>query len=205
MRGVAVLVVIASLFWFVIFSPWTAGWLNFWSQMMIATGLLAGTAVYLNREQYARIIRLRSVQAVLGILSAAALYGIFYLGNWISTAILDFAPGQVADIYASRGETSPALVATILLVWIGPAEEIFWRGYVQRSIADRWGSWKGYLLASLIYALVHIWSFNFMLVMAALVAGLFWGMLFVRTGSIWPGIISHALWDVAIFILWPIQ
>ena len=205
MRGFAALILAAGIFWFVIFSPWTAGWLNFWSQMMIATGLLAGTAVYLNQEQYARIFRLRGMQAVIGILSAAVLYVIFYLGSWISTAILDFAPRQVADIYASRGEIPPSLIAAILLVWIGPAEEIFWRGYVQRSLADRWGSWKGYFLASLIYALVHIWSFNFMLVMAALVAGLFWGMLYVRTGSIWPGIISHALWDVAIFILWPIQ
>ena len=205
MKGFIILILVAGIFWFVIFSPWTTGWLNFWSQMITATGLLAGTAVYLNQEQYARILRLRSMQVVLGILSAAVLYGIFYLGSWISTAIMDFAPRQVADIYTNRGETSPALIATILLVWIGPAEEIFWRGYVLKSLSDRWGSWKGYLLASLIYALVHIWSFNFMLVMAALVAGLFWGLLFVRTGSLWPGIISHALWDVAIFILWPIQ
>jgi membrane protease YdiL (CAAX protease family) len=145
------------------------------------------------------------MQAVLGVLSVAVLYGIFYLGNWFVTAILDFASSQVANIYASKAQAPPALIATILVVWIGPAEEIFWRGYIQKSFADRWGSWKGYILASLIYALVHVWAFNFMLIMAALVAGLFWGLLFVRTGSLWPGIISHALWDVAIFILWPIQ
>jgi membrane protease YdiL (CAAX protease family) len=205
MRRVATFGIIAAVFWFVIFSPWTAGWMNFWAQMMLATGLLAGSVVYLNQEQYAHIFRFRIMQAVLGVLSVAVLYGIFYLGNWFVTAILDFASSQVANIYASKAQAPPALIATILVVWIGPAEEIFWRGYIQKSFADRWGSWKGYILASLIYALVHVWAFNFMLIMAALVAGLFWGLLFVRTGSLWPGIISHALWDVAIFILWPIQ
>ncbi|MFC1619631.1 lysostaphin resistance A-like protein [Candidatus Neomarinimicrobiota bacterium] len=205
MRGVATLGIVAAVFWFVIFSPWTAGWMNFWAQMMLATGLLAGSAVYLNQEQYARLFRCRVMQAALGVLSAAVLYGIFYLGYWFGTAILDFASSQVANIYANKAQAPPALIATVLVVWIGPAEEIFWRGYIQKSFADRWGSYKGYILASLIYALVHIWAFNFMLVMAALVAGLFWGLLFVRTGSLWPGIISHALWDVAIFILWPIQ
>lgn len=205
MRGVATFGIVAAVFWFVIFSPWTAGWMNFWAQMMLATGLLAGSAVYLNQEQYASISRFRIMQAVLGVLSAAVLYGIFFLGNWFSTAILDFASSQVANIYANKAQAPPALIATVLVIWIGPAEEIFWRGYIQKSLANRWGSWKGYILASLIYALVHIWSFNFMLIMAALVAGLFWGLLFVRTGSLWPGIISHALWDIAIFILWPIQ
>jgi membrane protease YdiL (CAAX protease family) len=205
MRGVATFGIVAAVFWFVIFSPWTVGWMNFWAQMMLATGLLAGSAMYLNQEQYAHIFRFRVMQAVLGVLSAAVLYGIFYLGNWFGTAILDFASSQVENIYANKAQAPPALIATVLLVWIGPAEEIFWRGYIQKSFADRWGSWKGYILASLIYALVHIWAFNFMLVMAALVAGLFWGLLFVRTGSLWPGIISHAVWDVAIFILWPIQ
>jgi membrane protease YdiL (CAAX protease family) len=205
MRRVATFGIIAAVFWFVIFSPWTAGWMNFWAQMMLATGLLAGSVVYLNQEQYAHIFRFRIMQAVLGVLSVAVLYGIFYLGNWFVTAILDFASSQVANIYASKAQAPPDLIATVLVVWIGPAEEIFWRGYIQKSFADRWGSWKGYILASLIYALVHVWAFNFMLIMAALVAGLFWGLLFVRTGSLWPGIISHALWDVAIFILWPIQ
>jgi membrane protease YdiL (CAAX protease family) len=205
MRGLPAFGTIAAVFWFVIFSPWTAGWMNFWAQIMLATGLLAASAVYLNQEHYARIFKFRIMQAVLGVLSAVVLYGIFYLGNWFGTAILDFASSQVANIYANKAQAPPALIATVLVVWIGPAEEIFWRGYIQKSIADRWGSWTGYILASLIYALVHIWAFNFMLVMAALVAGLFWGLLFVRTGSLWPGIISHALWDVAIFILWPIQ
>ena len=43
-----------------------------------------------------------------------------------------------------------------------------------------------------------------MLVMAALTAGLFWGWLYWKTGSLVPCILSHAFWTVAVFILWPL-
>jgi hypothetical protein len=26
----------------------------------------------------------------------------------------------------------------------------------------------------------------------------------MRFGSVWPGLVSHALWDVMIFVLWPL-
>jgi len=36
-------------------------------------------------------------------------------------------------------------------------------------------------------------------------AGLLWGALFAWTGSLVPGILSHALWDVLMFVLVPLQ
>ena len=35
-----------------------------------------------------------------------------------------------------------------------PAEEIFWRGYVQRTLSKRWNPNAGFVVATLIYALV---------------------------------------------------
>ena len=43
------------------------------------------------------------------------------------------------------------------------------------------------------------------LLLAALVCGLFWGGMFWRIGRLWPVIISHAAWDVLIFVIRPIQ
>jgi membrane protease YdiL (CAAX protease family) len=49
-------------------------------------------------------------------------------------------------------------------------------------------------------------KFNFMLIMAAAVAGFIWGLAYrffpERLGAI---IISHALWDCAVFIWFPIM
>jgi hypothetical protein len=42
-----------------------------------------------------------------------------------------------------------------------------------------------------------------MLVLAAAVCGLFWGVLYLRTGSILLVAVSHTLWDIAVFVLFP--
>lgn len=43
-----------------------------------------------------------------------------------------------------------------------------------------------------------------MLVLAALAGGLFWGFLFLRTKSVVLAAVSHAAWDVAIFVIFPL-
>jgi membrane protease YdiL (CAAX protease family) len=90
-------------------------------------------------------------------------------------------------------------------LWIGPAEEIFWRGLVQQRLETRLGRWGALATASILYAAVHAWSMNLMLVAAALLCGLAWGFLFARTRNLWPCIISHAIWDVAIFVAFPLR
>jgi hypothetical protein len=88
---------------------------------------------------------------------------------------------------------------------MGPAEEIYWHGFVQRTLGLRLDAIRGVLLTPAVYAAVHISGFNFMLVMAAGVCGLFWGILYQREKSLIPVIISHSLWDVIIFVLFPLS
>jgi hypothetical protein len=98
------------------------------------------------------------------------------------------------------------LTIALLLFWVtGPSEEIFWRGYLQRSLMERYGRWPGWAAATAIYAGVHIWSFNFMLVGAAAVAGAFWGAMYARIGRLVPVIISHSIWSTVIFAVAPIR
>jgi membrane protease YdiL (CAAX protease family) len=118
--------------------------------------------------------------------------------------LFSFAGGQVAAVYENKAQASPWLIAVLLLFIIGPAEEIFWRGFVQRRFVSRWGRWGGLLAATAAYTLVHIWAANLMLLLAAMAGGLFWGYIYLRTDSLAPVIISHAVWDVLIFILLPV-
>ena len=89
---------------------------------------------------------------------------------------------------------------------IGPAEEIFWRGYVQRTLSQKLGANKGFIVATAIYTLVHIGSLNFMLIMAAMVCGIAWGLLYRLMPERFTAItLSHALWDAAVFVIFPIM
>ena len=116
-----------------------------------------------------------------------------------------FARGQVDLIYGMKEGESPWLLTALMLLLIGPAEEIFWRGYVQQTLQNRWNPNAGFVVTTLIYAIVHAGSCNFMLVMAALVAGAAWGLLYrLFPDKFFAIILSHALWDVAVFVWFPI-
>jgi membrane protease YdiL (CAAX protease family) len=76
---------------------------------------------------------------------------------------------------------------------------------LQRALQQRIHRIAALVLATALYSLVHAWSGNLPLLLAAFTAGLLWGALFAWTGSLVPGIISHALWDVLMFVLVPLQ
>jgi len=191
--------------WFFLFSPTTKGLVHFWFGMTIAAGSLAAIGLWLNRNINRILFRLEPHHIIAGILSAILLYVIFYSGELLASRLFDFAKPQVAAVYDTRSQASAWTIGILLFFWIGPAEEIFWRGYIQRRLSDRLGAGRGFFTAALIYALVHIWALNAMLFLAAGLSGLFWGAMFWRYKSIWPGLISHSLWDVAVFVLWPIN
>ena len=107
-------------------------------------------------------------------------------------------------IYGMKSGTASALIGVLLLLVIGPAEEIFWRGYVQRRLSQRWNVNVGFVVTLALYTLIHLWSFNFMLLMAALVVGAFWGLLYrLRPQWLTALVISHAVWDACAFVFFP--
>ncbi len=204
MKRILLLSLVVLLLWMVMFSPWTSHYVNFWFMMSISALILIGMALFSQREHLREIFHFRASFIIVGIFSAVALYIIFMVGNFVAVRLFPFARGQINNIYDLRNQSIP-LVIGVLVFLIGPAEEIFWRGYVQHVMAQRLGPVKGYLIAALLYASVHFWAFNFMLFMAALVCGLFWGLVFLRYRSLWPCILSHALWDLFIFVILPVR
>lgn len=195
---------IAAVLWTIMFSPWTAPHVNFWI-MMTCSGATLTLYTCWARPGWWKEIRLDLENILLGIGLAAILWGIFWLGEFLSTWMFDFARPQVDSIYGMKEGENPVVLTLLMLFIIGPAEEIFWRGCLQNRLSTRWNPNLGFVLTTLAYALVHLAKFNFMLIMAALVAGLVWGLAYrffpQKLGAI---ILSHALWDCAVFIWFPI-
>lgn len=200
------LLILTVIFWLEMFVLKT---FNFWLEMTIAASMLAGIGLYINHKNGEainyRLYYFEPKYILIGIISAAALYMVFYAGDIVSKLILPFADRQVVGVYNNKSLLDPAVIGLLLLFIIGPSEEIFWRGFVQDTLAEKFGDNKGWIIASLIYGGVHIVAMNFMLFMAALICGLFWGWMFKKYKSVWPGIISHALWDLTIFVLLPVR
>lgn len=209
-QRLVIAVLTAALLWFYMFSPWTGGWPNFWVVMSCSAVILTtlGLSFTPDRKELLKIEK-PALQILAGIVIAFALWGIFWIGDKVSAWMFAFARPEVDSVYAMKTGLHAWLIAVLLLCLIGPAEELFWRGYVQRTMGRILGGKnpedKAFIITAVIYALVHIWSFNFMLIMAALVAGLVWGLIYrLRPQALPALIISHALWDALVFVLLPI-
>ena len=149
--------------------------------------------------------RLRPRDIVKGLGSAAGLYAIFQLGDRMARRIMPAGGQEIARIYELRTAAPPAAIAAALALVIGPGEEFFWRGLVQRGLMRRFGRLRGTLLASSIYGGIHLVSANLTLTGAAATAGVFWGALYAREPRMAPLIVSHVSWDIWIFLIAPTE
>ena len=202
MKRLVLSILVAACLWFLMFSPWTATLVPFWPAMTCSALLLTCLA-FLFGGRPAWHFRLSDV--LWGVAIAVVLWGVFWLGDKVSQWMFSFARPQVDLIYGMKDGQNSWLLSAALLFLIGPAEELFWRYYVQRQFCGFFSPNVAYLTAKFVYAAVHLPSLNFMLIMSALVCGLVWGGLFRIMPRHFPAImLSHALWDAAVFVWFPI-
>lgn len=194
-------IILASVLWYVLFvvTP-----INFWLEMSISIFILVIVSI-LSGYRLPQLNSIKIRHIIIGVVSAAILYFIFYMGNIISGYLFPLKDSQISSIYSNRSEGSLVLIGLLLLFIIGPGEEIFWRGFIQKTFSQKFGINTGYFSASLIYAGVHIITGNFMLIIAALICGLYWGWIYKKEKSLVPVIISHGIWDLTIFVIFPIM
>jgi uncharacterized protein len=192
-------VILATVLWFVTFY---LTWATFWLKISFSAAILAILSFWLqsNRKED---LKFNLNAFILGLLSASVLYLIFWVGKKVSTDLFAFAGSQIGGIYDKGAGTPMWRIALLLFFITGPAEELYWRGYLQRNLMVRFGQWQGWFIATTIYAGVHIWSFHFMLIGAAGVAGAFWGAMYWRLKNLAPVIISHSIWSTVIFAVFP--
>jgi len=192
-------VALANLFWFVAFS---VNWGSFWVKISLSAAILAFLSIRFQRQETGRW-RCDRQTILLGLASAVVLYIVFWMAEVLSTALVPFAQDEIGRIYG-QGQGTPLWLMIVLALFVtGPSEEYYWRGFIQRQLMDRFGAWQGWFLATALYAGVHVWSFNVVLIGAAWVAGAFWGLMYWRLGRLFPVIICHSVWSVLAFTLFP--
>ncbi|MCD6517096.1 MAG: CPBP family intramembrane metalloprotease [Candidatus Aminicenantes bacterium] len=200
--------VLACALFFPLFVFQNLGFLDFWWWMSVNIVLLVSFG-FLIDSSYKDYLK-RDFQSgsgkkiVLGILSAVILYGIFYAAGECSRIILHSAERNIDSIYGLKQGSSLLKIWLLMALVIGPGEELFWRGFLQRNWERRFGKYSGFLLCVLMYAFVHLGSGNPVLVLAAALCGLFWGGLFLWKKSVLLVAVSHAVWDVLIFLVFPL-
>ena len=89
------------------------------------------------------------------------------------------------------------------------SEEWMFRGVLFRAMAARRRLWPAILLTSVIFGSIHVLNgFSYgdltqssVQAVAATMTGLLLGALLIRTGSIWPSIALHMLWNLGLLLV----
>jgi membrane protease YdiL (CAAX protease family) len=176
---------------------------RFWQRMTL-TGLGLGSFA-LTVSRPARRVHIGAAEVAIGLASAATLYATFQVGDRFARRFVPGGERQIRDIYALRELRPRSEIAARLLMVVAPAEELFWRGMVQAALMRVLGRWRGAAAGAASYAGVHVETGNFTLLGAAGVAGAHWATLYALGVPLGALVVSHAAWDVWIFLLQPTQ
>ena len=170
---------------------------------MTATGTVLGTLAVAAEPSLQRP-RIRTRDIVVGLGVAAGLYAIFQVGDRIARKVLPSGEENIGDIYQLRELRPRGEIALRLAAIVGPAEELFWRGLLQRSIARSLGEVPAAAASTLAYGGAHVVTGNPALIGAATVAGAYWSALAFFGIPMAALIVSHVVWDVWVFLVAPI-
>jgi membrane protease YdiL (CAAX protease family) len=111
-----------------------------------------------------------------------------------STAVL----GEDPNLLVVLAMAVPVIVGAPLF------EELLFRGPMQRSLIDRWGTWPGLVLQGAVFAIYHVVG-SFALAQAWYLAPLFavgvvFGFVTHRTGRLATAQIAHAVMNVLAYL-----
>ena len=176
---------------------------RFGLRLVLAWGGLALLGWLLMGPDRGRLFFFERRHPWLGVLSAILLYGLVGLGRTALEALLpDPALWEGVALVlepGGKGKTHSPLSLLLLLVAIAPAEEIYWRGYLQRALVRGIGPVSGLFLGAGCYALAALWL-GLPAALAAYLVGLVWGWIFLMERSLVPVMLSHGLWSLLILL-----
>lgn len=125
----------------------------------------------------------------LGGLQMAFIFGVEWVGGWLSVGLLDGA--ALMQGVAAGG------VAAVLFVLVAVSEELAFRGYLLVNLRDGAGTALALLLSSLLFGVFHMLNPNFkpLAPVNIALAGVAMGYGWLVTGNLWLPIAYHFSWN----------
>ncbi|GBC71310.1 hypothetical protein HRbin02_01090 [Candidatus Calditenuaceae archaeon HR02] len=192
--------IVAFPLWYFTFNTDLIG--GFWNRMALSVSVLGLVAFFAEKREMSRQLRrVEPRMLFLGVLSGLFLYTLFYGGY---SVLRPFLERGASNVYLLVGDAPAAQVAATL-VYTSFCEELFWRGFIQKSFMGYLGGLKGFLIATTLYTLIHLFTLNIPLMLAALIAGLWWGLLYMLKRSLWLNISSDVIWTELVILMLPLK
>lgn len=118
--------------------------------------------------------------------------------------------GLLLAVDLLTGAPPPGVIAIVAInmLLVGLSEELMFRSIVFRGMLAHFRVWPAVLLTSLLFGMAH--SLNvvgtgqleqaLMQSVTAFMQGLAYLAIRIRTGSVWPMVVVHALWDFSLML-----
>lgn len=142
---------------------------------------------------------------IYGVISGVFLYGLFWLGNFLIDAFnFSTLAKEVSSLYRKLSPDTMWQYLFMLAIII-PGEEIFWRGFIQKRLKKTAPIAASIIISAVMYASVQFYSGTMILPIAALVSGLFWGLLYSWKRSIQLVVVSHLVFNLLLLVILPLN
>ena len=179
-----------------LYNPWALGAIN-----LMALGLALVIGRRATGEPVAKFYALRAFPGSLLPAMVLTALGLALLMNEVDNVIMEvlrLLPGFKAENEMARILTADALGAFLLLVIVAPVtEEYLFRGLVLRGLLRHHRPVTAVLLTAVLFAIMHA---NLRQLPLAVVIGSVFGWWAVRTRSVAPGIIGHAVFNSVAYV-----
>ena len=168
------------------------------------------TSVMLAAAFFAAVSRrpkLTPRSTLIGLGSAALLYATFYIGN-SAIKLVGFSnaagPAGASIYFLVSSPAYPLALQVLVLAFDATGFETFFRGTLQTKLSPKFGIAASPLVA-LVDATIHAVTLNPLWVVATFMADFAWGLTYAIGHDVSSSLLSHFIWDVAIFIIRPIR
>lgn len=178
--------------------------LNIW----VGTGSAALVSVFLLRraptppsfETAGPTVAGAGLGVAVGVAMSAATWALYP----ISVELIPAIEVEVARLYALLRQTPGPVWAFPVLVLVVAAEELVWRGLAIDILSKPLGAVRAVVVSSLLYVLPQVAFRSPLLVVVAVLCGVVWGALRMRTQGLIAPFLAHLTWDLLVFILFPV-
>lgn len=202
----AALIVTLSVLWLLRIPDEQAAWRGIVGMAMNGiVGCIALFAAYLIRIRNFRAFGFRKTTGRWLLIGAVFGVAAFFLSLLIEHIYFSFITevNNQADFQAAA---RAGVFSLLVLVFSGAiltpfGEEIVFRGVIANAL-NRYGAWAGIVDSALIFGAVHGPSVIFF---NAFMAGILTGYLFRKTNSVWPGFVTHFVFNAIWLVVYSYQ
>lgn len=167
---------------------------------LIAGGLASSTALAFTLAVATRGLTRARLRLVPGRETGAdlvtAIVGVLSLGQMLDSATTLAGLSERGSMSIIRkalyGTSGPELFLAVVTIGVvaSAAEEVFFRGYMQSMLRERWQPWLAIVVTSACFGALHLDVVHSLL---AALLGLYLGFVTERTGSALPAVVCHVV------------